>query len=45
MNGNTTEPTLNTHLAQLLRRMGLEAESEQRVRDASGRHHQVDVLI
>lgn len=45
MNGNTTEPTLNTHLAQLLRRMGLEAESEQRVRDASGRYHQVDVLI
>lgn len=45
MNGNTTEPTLNTHLAQLLRRKGLEAESEQRVRDASGRYHQVDVLI
>lgn len=45
MTGNTTEPTLNTHLAQLLRRMGLEAESEQRVRDASGRYHQVDVLI
>ena len=45
MNGNTTEPTLNTHLAQLLRRKGLEAESGQRVRDASGRYHQVDVLI
>ena len=45
MTGNTTEPTLNTHLARLLRRMGLEAESEQRVRDAAGKHHQIDVLI
>ena len=45
MTGNTTEPTLNTHLAHLLRRMGLEAESEQRVRDAAGKHHQIDVLI
>ena len=45
MTGNTTEPTLNTHLAHLLRRMGLEAESEQRVRDAAGRYHQIDVLI
>ena len=45
MVGNTTEPTLNTHLAHLLRHMGLEAESEQRVRDASGRYHQIDVLI
>lgn len=45
MPGNTPEPTLNTHLAHLLRRMGLEAESEQRVRDAAGKHHQLDVLI
>ena len=45
MVGNTTEPTLNIHLANLLRRMGLEAEGEQRVRDAAGKHHQIDVLI
>ena len=45
MVGNTTEPTLNIRLANLLRRMGLEAEGEQRVRDAAGKHHQVDVLI
>ena len=42
--GNTLEIVLNSELAALLRRHGLEAEAEQSVR-AEGRRHQVDVLV
>ncbi len=42
--GNTAEVVLNAEVAALLRRRGLEAESEQSLQ-VGGRRHQVDVLV
>ncbi len=44
LEGNTPEFALNLGLADQLRRQGLEAEAEQRLRTAKG-WHQVDVLV
>lgn len=42
---STKETSLNSMLAEYLRRHGLDALEEQTLRSTSGRLHQVDVLV
>ena len=41
----TNEPSLNVKLAEFLRRRGLDAVEEQRVKSADGTLHQIDILV